>query len=91
MRSRFRDHRHDTLKMLHHLFIREAQYTISLRSEPLIALTVVTKALGEIVRLAIDLNDKFTGMSNEVGNVVAHRTLSATAELREPMSLEVTP
>ena len=91
MRNCSRDHRHHTLKMLRHVIIREPEDLISLRGEPLIALTVVTKALGEIVALAIDLNNELARMSNEVGNVVADWALPPKPEGGKAMGFQVTP
>ena len=62
-----------------------------MRGEPLIAFTIVTKALSEIMGLAVNLDNELARMSDKIGNVVAHRALSAKSEFRKPMSLEVAP
>jgi hypothetical protein len=51
----------------------------------------VAKTGFEIVTFAIDLYDKFAGVRDEVGDVVAHGALSTKSEPGQPICLQMTP
>jgi hypothetical protein len=82
---------HDTLQIFHYIIVGEPEHTVATGRKPLIATFIVAQARFEIVALAIDLNDEFTGVRDEVSDVVAHRTLPPKSEPDKAMRFQVTP
>jgi hypothetical protein len=82
---------HDALEISHHIIIGEAEHAIPARGKPLIASFIMANTGFEIVTFAIDLYDKFAGVRDEVGDVVAHGALPAKSETGEPVCLQVAP
>jgi hypothetical protein len=82
---------HDAFQILHHIIISEPEYTISAGCKPFIAPVVVAKTLFEIVTFAIDLNDWFAGVRDEVSDVISHRALPSESKQGEPMGFQMTP
>ena len=74
----FRDREDDALEIFHHIVVGKSKYAISAGGEPLIAHLIIADALFEVVTLAINFDDELARMGNEVGDVVAHRTLPAS-------------
>jgi hypothetical protein len=85
------DSNHDTFPILHHIIIREPEHTVSAGTKPFIPPAVVAETGIEIVALAVDLNDEFARVRNEVRNVMAHWALPAKSESGKAMHFQVTP
>ena len=73
----FENRKNNSLEIFHHIFIGETQHAIPTGCEPSVAPFIVTDALFEIVAFAIDLNDEFAGMGDEICDVVAQGGLTA--------------
>jgi hypothetical protein len=82
---------HNALQILHHIVIGEAEHAISAGRKPCITSFIMANTLFEIVAFAIDLNDEFAGMRDEIRDVVAHRGLSTKPETGKPICLQVAP
>ncbi|OAF12232.1 hypothetical protein AYJ54_07015 [Bradyrhizobium centrolobii] len=80
-----------TLQVFQNVFVGKAQHAIAAGGEPLVAPFVMAKTIREIMTFAVDLDHDLAGMSDEIRNVVAHRSLSAKAETGQAMCLEMTP
>ena len=91
MLRRFENGKNDTLEILHHVVIGEAEDAIAAGGEPFVALGIPPNAGLEIVTFAIDFNDKLAGMCDEVGNVIAHGDLPPKAEAAESIRFEMAP
>ena len=90
MLRRLKDSERDAFQILHHVIIGESKHAISAGCKPFIAAIVVANTLFEIVTFTIDFDDELARVCDEVGDVVAHWTLSAKSEESKPMSLQMT-
>jgi len=88
---RLKDSERDAFQILHHVIIGESKHAISAGCKPFIAAIVVANTLFELVTFAVDLDDELAGVRDEVGDVVAHRSLSTKSEESKPMSFQMTP
>jgi hypothetical protein len=82
---------HNTLQILHHVVIGEAEHAVPARDKPLIAAIIVADTFFEIVAFAIDLNDELAGVRDEVRDVVTHGALSTKSDPSESICLQVPP
>ena len=91
MFRRLKDSEHDAFQILHHIVIGESKHAISAGCKPFIAAIVVANTLFEIVTFTVDFDDELAGVRDEVGDVVAHRTLPTKSEESKPMSFQMAP
>ena len=76
----FTDRQQNTLKIFHHLRIREANHPISISPEPIIPVGVHLT----IMRVAIDFDNEGEASANEVAYTSVDRDLTGELETVEP-------
>lgn len=64
----------------YHIIVPETQHLIALCFEPCGAALIGCDAFGFIMLAAIDFDDEFEGVADEVGNVRAYRCLTSEVE-----------
>jgi hypothetical protein len=82
---------HDTLKIRHHLPVSEPQNVEAFRFKEGIAILIGLLPFLEIMRFAIEFNDRLDREASKVGDVVSKRDLAAKTEAINSIGFQMTP
>ncbi len=78
---------YDPLQICQNIVVRKPKHTVPARGKPFITAAIVPKTRFKFMTFTVDLNDQFTSVCDEVGDVPAYRTLTPKSECSQSMGL----